>query len=273
VKASTEVLKADKELLVFPLLSGVAVLLVSVSFFVPLSALGIAQDMGQGQLDTAAYVLVFLFYVSQYAVVFFFNSALVGAAMLRLGGENPTVTDGLQIAVDRLGAILGYAVIAATVGMILRTLSERAGWAGRIAVGLAGMAWNLATYLVVPVLVTTDVGPIRAIRLSASAFRETWGEQVVGNIGMGLAFFLMFVSVTLFAVPGTLLASQASQSLFVAAIVFFGAAYLLLVLVSSALSGIYSAALYRYTVTGEAGWGFDPRLLERAFVPRGRRGW
>ena len=75
--------------------------------------------------------------------------------------------------------------------MVLRAISERAGFVGKIVVGLLGFAWNVATYLVVPVLAVENVGPIEAVKRSASYLRKTWGEQIVGNLGMGSVFGLM----------------------------------------------------------------------------------
>ncbi len=273
VKASARVLQADRELLVFPLLSGVVFVLVTATFCVPLALVGGGVGWAAEQLPSWAWVTLFLFYVAQYTVVFFFNSALVGAALIRLGGGDPTVSDGLRIAAGRLSSIVGYAVIAATVGMLLKVLSERVGALGRVAVALTGMAWNLATYLVVPILVTTDMGPLRAVEASASLLRDTWGEQVAGSIGMGLAFGLMFLAFFLFAVPISVLAAGVSAFVLLLAIVLFGATFLMLVLVSSALGGIYSAALYRFAATGEAGWGFDTHLLRNAFVSKKPRTW
>jgi hypothetical protein len=114
----------------------------------------------------AGYAIAFLFYLSQYFVIFYFNAALVGAAMIRLEGGDPTVADGLRIAKSKIAVILGYALTAATVGRLLRTLQGRVGFIGRIAVGLLGVGWTIATYLVVPVLVNRDVGPIDAIKES-----------------------------------------------------------------------------------------------------------
>ena len=113
--------------------------------------------------------LVFLlaFYLAQYTVIFFCNTALVGAAMIRLDGGDPSVSDGFRIASERIGKIVAYAFISATVGMFFRWLSEK-GLLGRIVAGLIGVTWNIATYLVVPVLVVEDVGPIEAIKRSAA---------------------------------------------------------------------------------------------------------
>jgi hypothetical protein len=169
VKASAAVLRADRELLVFPLLSGLATLCVAASFFVPAYFAGLLQPSADGQPPDLALALVsFLFYLSQYFVIIFFNSALVGAALIRLDGGDPTVADGFRIAMSRLPAIFGYALLAATVGMLIQALQERVGFIGRWIVGLVGLAWTLATFLVVPVLVARQVGPIEAVKDSAS---------------------------------------------------------------------------------------------------------
>lgn len=267
VKASADVLRLDKELMVFPLLSGVATVLVMVSFFVPVVALGGFPALAEMEGTYLGYALAFLFYLVQYTVVFFFNSALVGAALIRLNGGDPTVSDGLAIASKRMGSILGYAVVAATVGMLLRAISERSGFLGRLAVGLVGMAWSLATYLAVPVLVTKDVGPFEAIRESAALFKRTWGEQVVGAFGMGWAVFTAVLSWGLVSVLLIMLGAQLSPAAALAGVAVAVAGFVFLALLASALKGVYTAALYRYAETGEAGY-FDPALVGNAFRPK-----
>ena len=270
VKSSAEVLQADKELLLFPLISGVAVILVTVGFFVPTFLVGgLFRNLEGAGLPVIGYVLLFLYYLAQYTVIFFFNSALVGAAMIRLDGGDPTVQDGLRIAWSKIGPILGYAAIAATVGLVLRALSERSKGLGRLVVGLVGMAWNLATFLVVPVLVTHDIGPIDAIKESARTLKRTWGEQIAGNVGLGLAFGLVWVALGITGVAAAVLAaSLGAMWLVIAVVAVFAVIFVLLALVQAALSGIYSAALYRFATRGEAGVMFERRELETAFAPR-----
>ncbi len=244
MKASMNVLKLDKELLVFPVMSGIACVLVLASFVAPLALTGGWQVFEQGGADYFGMTVMFLFYVVQYTVIFFFNSALVGAALIRLDGGDPTVSDGLAIASKRMGAILGYAVMSATVGMILRMISERGGIFAKIAAGIAGMAWTLATYLAVPVLVTKDVGPIDAVKESAAIFKRTWGEQVAGNFGLSWAMFFAFMSWTAVSV-GLLWASSLLGAAVVIPVVLVSVSgYVFLALMGSALSGIYTAALY-----------------------------
>lgn len=267
VKASANVLKMDKELLVFPLMSGIATLLVVASFAVPLVVTGGYRIFAEQDGSYLAYAMGFLFYLIQYTVIFFFNSALVGAALIRLDGGDPTVSDGLSIAFSRLPAILGYAAVAATVGMVFRAIAERSGFLGRIVIGLVGMAWTLATYLAVPVLVTKNLGPIDTVKESTQLFRATWGEQVVGNFGMGWAVFLMGVSWTAVSAALVALGAQLSPAGALVGVALAVAGYVFLALFASALKGIYTAALYRYASTGEAGF-FDAGMVGQAFRPK-----
>jgi len=268
VKASAAVLRADKALLLFPVISTVLSILVVVTFAVPVILAGVLTSGGgdAGGASLIGYAGVLLLYVVQYFVIFFCNTALVGAAMIRLRGGDPTVADGFRIAASRAADILGYALISATVGMVLRALSERSGLLGRLVVSGIGLAWNLATFLVVPVLVVEDVGPIEAIRKSASYLKRTWGEQIVGNIGMGLVFGLISLG-TLAAGVVLVVAAAATESafliIFVAVCLF--AAFVAIALVSSALSGIYAAAVYRYAAEGVTGAFFTPAMVKSAF--------
>lgn len=270
-KASAAVLRSDKELLVFPLLSSIAAIAVALTFVLPMFGLGMFQGITRdSHMSPELYVWLFFFYVAQYFVIFFFNTALVGAAMIRLDGGNPTVADGFRIARSKAWPILGYAAIAATVGMILRALEQRAGFIGRIVIGMIGVTWTVATFMVVPVLVSREVGPIEAVKESAELLKRTWGENLIGNGGIGLVFGLIG-----FAMVGmglTITIMLARQGLGMPAIVvgaLFALGLLALTLVQAALTGIYSAALYRYAVDGNAPAGFDGPLLESAFRIKG----
>ena len=267
IKASAGVLAQDKELLVFPLLSAICTLLVVAAFVLPALGLGALDGLRSGGVSVAMYVLGFLFYLVQYFVIFFFNSALVGAALIRLDGGDSTLRDGLRIASSKWVSILGYAAIAATVGLILRSLQERAGWLGRIVVGFLGVAWTVASFLVVPVLVSRDVGPLDAIKESALLLKKTWGENLIGQGGVGLVFSLIFVAMTVLGALAIVGAAMSGSGVVIGLVVALVViAFLLAALIHAALSGIYSAALYRYAVGQEASTGFDGQLLQRAFA-------
>ena len=268
-KASAAGLSADKELLVFPLLSGIASLVVMATFAFPFFLAGFLDRLATGDEGARLLggVVAFAFYTTQYFVILFCNTALVGAAMIRLRGGDPTVGDGIRVAMSRLGSILGYALISATVGMILRAIAKRGGLVGRIVSSFFGLAWNLATYLVVPVLVVEGVGPIEAVKRSASYLKKTWGEQMVGNLGMGAVFGLMSFAVIALGLGGAIGGLVLGSPMLIG--VAIGVAVIALVaiaLVSSALGGIYAAAVYRYAAEGDAGNFFPKELVQGAFA-------
>ncbi len=267
VKASATVLRQDTHLLVFPLISGLASLMVVLCFALPMFGLDAFDGMDGN--DTMMYSTAFAFYVVQYFVIFYFNVALVGATMMRLDGGAPTVRDGLAIANGRLGAILGYAVIAATVGMVLRAIQERVGFLGRIIVGMLGVGWTVATFLVVPVLVVRNKGPVESIKDSASLLKQTWGENVIGQVGMSFFFGVLTFALVLGG-AGLMALAVMSGSAVLMGLVIVALVVLLLgsFLVHSALSGIYSATLYRFAADGKSGPGFENGELQAAFQPK-----
>jgi Family of unknown function (DUF6159) len=270
VKASWSVLRTDKELLVFPLVSAAAVCVVLATFAVPMFLAGIFDGTiaSAAPLPFLGIVLGFAFYVVQYMVIFYCNSALMGAALIRLDGGQPTIGDGFRIANQHLGAIFGYALLSATVGIILRQIAQR-GIIGRIVATMFGLGWNIATFLAVPVLIMEGVGPIDAVKRSTQLLKKTWGEQIVGNIGIGAAFgAITFVIGLLFA--GALVAAISSQvpALIVGVAVVFIAAIMMLSLVGSTLSAIYKAAVYRYATKGDGGGVFDAELVSGAFTAK-----
>src|SRR5437773_6059408 len=165
VKASYAVLRADRELLVFPFVSMLGMIIVALVFSIPLFLSGVFSTVSRGagpsdSQNVLGWVLLFLFYLATYTVIIYSNVALVGAAMIRLRGGDPTVSDGFRIAGQHISQILGYAAISATVGVLLSILRDQNSIAGRIVAGILNFAWNVVSFLVVPVLVVENLGPV-----------------------------------------------------------------------------------------------------------------
>lgn len=131
-------------------------------------------------------------------------------------------------------------------------------------------AWTVATFLVVPILAAQGVGPITAIRESTTLLRNTWGENLIGNVGISLAMSAITTAIVILGFLGALGVSQLGHSELNAPI-FVGVAFLFLVsmFVGMALRGIYVAAVYYYAVAGEPPWGFAKDTLQGAFVTKG----
>ena len=271
VKLCWQVLQQDKELIVFPIVSTIGVLIVTASFVIPGFFTGFWQGVSDNGAGAGLWVLIVLFYLVEYLVIIFFNAALVSAAIIRLEGGDPTLGDGLRGAWSHIGAILGWAAISATVGLVLQALRERGGIGGAIVAALGGMAWNVITFLVIPVLVVEDVNPIEGIERSASLLKGTWGEQIIGNAGFGLIFGLIGAAISVVGVAlGELVINSGATSAGVAIIVVTVLAILVVSMISATLRGIYSAALYQYAVGGDSGViGQD--ALAGAFRPKSTR--
>ena len=269
-KASFAVVRADKELILLPVMSVFALIVIVLSLAVPVAVLG-GFSTEAAQSEPLAMLGALIFYVVTYFVALFFNAALVGAAMIRMDGGNPTLGDGLRIAWARKGRILGYALIAATVGLILRAIEERVGWLGSLVVKLIGVAWAVATFLVVPVLVTRDVGPVGAVKESAELLRSTWGENLIGNFGLGLVFMLVYFAWIALGIGAVVVASKTGYVALIAGVVLVGVVGLLAIsALQATMQGVYAAALYRHATRPEAPVpGFPPELMANAFRVKG----
>lgn len=275
-KQSLAVLRGDKQLVVFPILSSIACMLVLATFVLPL-ALGInwqeVMNAPKGERNLAVqwwyYPVFFGYYFANFFVITFFNSALVACALRKFQGESASVGDGLRAASQRLPQILAWSAVAATVGVILQILQERAGWIGKLVLNLIGMAWTIATFFVVPVLVVEGVGPIAAIKRSVGVLRKSWGETLISNIGLSaFAFVLALVGFALLA-GGIVLGVVLNQVWVAVAAVALAVLYFIaVILVTSTLRVILLAATYQYATTGLVPEGFDLNLLKNAFAQK-----
>jgi len=260
-KQSFAVLSADVEVLLFPVMSAAAALLVGASFFVPLYKIGTFAAIHEGTARWDDYATLFVWYCVNFFVVVFFNSALVGCANIRLSGGDPTVGDGLRIAAGRLHRIAAWTLVAATVGLILQTLRNRRSALGGLVGSFLGLSWTLLTYLIVPVLIFEEKGIFESVERSASLFRKRWGEQIAGSFGFGLLGFLMFL-------PGLALGALFWMWDRGAGVIAVAVYTLILAAVTSAVKGIFTVALYRYATQGEAPPGFSSDLIDGALGGR-----
>jgi hypothetical protein len=273
-KISWAILMKDKELLWFPVLSGLVMLAIMVVFFIPFSVvIGLAsggRDSDGGQI--LGVVFLFGYYTIAYTVSMYFNVALIGAAMIRLDGGDPTMGDGLKIANQRIGKIVQFALISATVGTISQYLRERGGIIGSFIASFISMAWNFATFFVLPILIVKDIGPIDAIKESTSLFKKTWGEQVVATMGIGfvtgmISFAIMIVGLLLifFAI------SIQSLALGVIVGIAIFVAFILIGVIAGALNGIFRAVTYRWVESGVLPDEMDVEMIRGAFQDKNKR--
>jgi hypothetical protein len=255
-RTSWGILMADKKLLVFPLFSGIISLIVLATFILPLV---IGQFLG----GLFFYAALFVFYLVSSFVVIFFNTALISCVNARLQGRDMSVGEGLSNALRHFTPILGWALLSATVGIILQLVRERGGIVGQIAAALVGGAWGLVTFFVVPVLVREDKGVFDAIKESTTLIRKTWGESIIGSGSILLVFFAIGILGFLGVLATMMLGSAV---LFGIAVVLFIALVIVLAVVAAAMQGIFVTALYSYATTGTVPAAYTKDLIQNAFV-------
>jgi hypothetical protein len=279
-KSSWHVLKKDKELILFPVFSGIASLIVIASFVAPTWFAGIISRAVE-QEDPNAQTILFFVYAVMYLVLAFvtiyFNAALIYGATERLKGGDPTIKSALRGANSRLGKIFAWAMFAGTVSLLIHLL-ERAtrgrGGAGNLAanivVRLVGVAWTLATFFAIPIVLYEDRGVIGSLKRSGQLFKQRWGESVIGQYGISFVFGLISFGVILLTVLLMALAMQAGVFGFVVGLAILVAGLILFVLVNIvglAMGSVYKAALYRFATQGELPPEFPRQSIEDAFRP------
>ncbi|HTY15557.1 MAG TPA: DUF6159 family protein [Methanoregulaceae archaeon] len=266
IRESWKVLSLDKEILLFPVLSGIALLVVLISFVIPLFFSGLITDAGPVALGAWYIPILFLFYLFCYFIIIFFNAALIACARIRLTGGDPVFMDGIRSSLAHIVPIFLWALVAATVGLVLRLLEDRFNnLIGQIVLSLIGAAWSLITYFVIPVMIFEEKGTFTAMKESIGLFRKTWGESIIGQASIGIVFVILAL-VGIIPVGIALLAGSSTVFVVLAAIYVLYLA--LIMVVGSALQGIYNTALYLYAKTGTVPEAFTREIVETAFVPK-----
>lgn len=269
-KASFALVRADRSLAIFPLLS------------TAFAAAALALTLTPGLIWSAAldrdWIVLPFIVLGGFATTFFvvyFNVALAGAARRSMDGRDTSVSDGLAVARERRGLILRWALLQFFVGVGLKVVQYLAGdsVAGRliaIGTGLASAAWSVSTFFVIPVLALEGLGPGAAMKRSVGLVRRHWGEGLVGSAAIGLAVSLAAALplAFLFNLASVMIDVQvvAGAVLGVVAIV----ALIATLAMGSALGVIFRVELYRYGTEGRATGSFAERDLLAAFRPPGR---
>lgn len=271
-KQSWAVLRADRSLLLFPVVAGIAM----AAALLVIAGPGVAL----AATDTATPVAIALWAVAVYALGFigiFCNVALAAAAARSLDGHDTTLADGFSVARARTGAIAAWAAVQLTVGLVLQLIEsalERTPL-GPLVVGLVNAllsaAWAVATFFVVPLLALEGLGPKAALTRSAGVVKERWGEGLVGSASITGVVFLagMLPAIALGALGVAALGSSAVLGGLLIAVAVAG--FVLAALIGSTLNAIFRVALLRFAVEERVAPGFDRDVLAQAFAPkRGR---
>lgn len=259
---SFAVLKENRQLILFPILSGISMILVVSSFLVILlGSSGWDWEALRQQDNVTNYLFVFGYYLVNYFIIVFFNTALVHCTHLYFNGEKPTVGQGLRFALTRVGTILAWAVFAATVGTILRAIQDKLGSIGKFITGLIGIVWSIATFFVVPVLAYENLGPLAAFKRSALLMKQKWGESLTASFSFGI---IQFLAILVWMIP------CAALGFFVhplAGIALFAIGIFTLIVLFSAVKMIFISAVY-HNINGDPVRHFNQQFADNLFVEK-----
>ena len=269
-RQSLSILSKDKEILLFPLLSGIFTILAFGSMVFGGMTTGLFEHLAKTgdrslQGNLLGYAMLFVWYFVSWFIVIFFNVAVIHCAKMRLDGGDPTVADGFRAATKHLPRIAMWALISASVGVILRVIAERGKLVGRIVAGLLGAGWSIATYFIVPVMIFENRSLRDSVKQSTSLIAKSWGDSLVAAGGIGAFAMLM-------AIPGLALPIIGMFISVTAAITLLGvmvAYWIALSVVASALSSIFRTGLYLYAAEGRTPPGYDEEYVKNAFAPKG----
>lgn len=259
---SFAVLKENRQLILFPILSGISMLLVVSSFVVILfSASGWDMEALRDQSTVTNYIFLFGYYLVNYFIIVFFNTALIHCTHLYFNGERPTVAQGLRFALSRVGSILAWAVFAATVGTILKAIQDKLGSVGKIITGLIGIVWSIATFFVVPVLAYEHLGPLGAVKRSVSLMKEKWGESLTATFSFGM---IQLLAILILLIPSFALGYFVHP---IAGAVLFALGLFTLISIFSAVKMIFISAVY-HNINGDPVRHFNQQFADNLFVEK-----
>ena len=265
-KASWAVLQHDRELAILPILGALASIAVVLAVGLPiwLSTDGIDDGGSSAGSDPMLWIGGIIILLAVTVITVFFNAAVVSGARERFSGGDPTISSAIKGAFSRLHVIVPWAILALTVGMIIRLIQSSDNIVARILGSLLNMAWGVLTFLVVPILVVEQTGPFQSLSRSGELLRHTWGENLIAQVGFGIIGFVV-------AIPGIIIialgASAGSVGALVAIVIGFGWIALVSVVIST-LTAIFQMALYIYATTGQVPMGFEQSGISDTFNER-----
>lgn len=276
-RLSFGVINKDRELIGFAFLSFIFSSLFAIAMIVP-SIVPTVMDGGVSEtsLEVYQYVILFLTYFGLALIATFFNVCVVYTTKIRFEGGNASFAESLRFAFSKIGLIVQWSLVSATVGLILRildNLASRLGKGGQLVaqliIALIGMTWSIVTIFVVPVLVFEGLGPIPAVKRSTQVIKKTWGESLIRSIGLGLIQLLIFVVIIGATIGLAYLLNSAYE--FTGALIGIGIGVVLLFitgLIFSVANMVYNTALYVYASNNLIANGFDEDVVRSAFTSR-----
>jgi hypothetical protein len=260
IKSCVEVLKKDKELILFPIMAAFSVLILAFIFW----SMGLIDIQEQGTNENTSFAQfipeIILLFTANFFIVFF-NSALISGALHRLRGGDPNVGSAMNHAIKHIHHIFIWSIIVTIVAILIAAIKgdrrQGGGFMRQLFGSMLQAGWTMMTFFVVPIIVAENITPISAIKKSSRMFKQTWGDQVTANFGFGI---IQIVAIVISGAIGWFF-GLLNPTLGIGVGVLFAA---LSISITYTLEGIYKAALYEFAL-GEKPLEFKQEDLKTAY--------
>lgn len=253
-KLGIHVVKADPELMVYLLFSGIMSVL---SFGVVLTFTGglgfvIGNDEGfEGGVAVGTFISYFIVSV----ITVFWNAAIIASAYERMTtGRNPSFSYGIKQAMKCFPQILIWGLISGTVGVIIGFFEAMAesdnivvAIIGHIISFMISFAWWMTTFFVVPMIVLENSGVFESMKKGPKLFDETWGENIVASVGTGIINFIVILTIIVVCLPLFIFGEIGAALAFILIVIGIAISSLFF----TACDAVNKASLYYYAKTGE----------------------
>ena len=289
-RSSLAVILRNKELLIFPVITSIASVVVFLFFFAPAvlwptghsyltaehwHALADKYFTKTGQpgphefsLSPVAIAYSGLLYFVSMFVATFFNVAFYHEILAALNGEAVSLSRGLSFAVSRWKAIVMWTLFAGLIGLLIKLIEERLDFVGKIIARLVGVAWSIASVFVIPVMVRDEEtsNPITMVKKSAEILTSTWGESLIGYVGIGIINSVVFFGSAVALALGIIVTTQIHNYLLMGLII---GGWVIAMICWSYLMNVanlvYKGALYLYASEGILAEPYDEEALHTAW--------
>ena len=271
LRVSMDILKGNKYLLRYFLMTWLSVILVNLVIFacIVIAFASLAGDSPRTYSQLEVYSFVFVSYLVIYFLVNFYAAALAANLLDIFHGQPQPYKTYISATRKKLVPILVFSLISSIIGMILQFIVERIRWIGWILSWLIGTAWSLGTMFVLPIIMTSDVNALTAIKQSVHFFKQTWGENVVSKVTVALPiFFLNLLVIFIFWPLLAVTASSGHIALFIFVLFLYVFVQLNIAIVGSFASSVVNVALFYYAAYKQIPAGFDADMLNNVLIKR-----
>jgi len=268
VRESWQILMQNKGLAWFPVFSAVASLLALIIlgllfFFIIMSGdINALTNISARSTDIITYAALLVYYVVMFFITNYFMAGIYIVVQGRFNGQNLSVADGINGANQNIKKIFIWSLVSATVGVVLRIISDKSKWLGKLVAWLFGAAWALLTYFSLPALIIGQRSVGASFKESAALIRKTWGETIIINFSVGL--FFTFIVLGIMIICFVIFMLVPVFEMFVLAAALFVVSMIGISILSSTLSSIFKLALYQFALTGNVPAGFTSDLIRGA---------